>query len=671
MMIIQLPFAPTSLAYREKDEEIPDWDLTAKLWELVDQMDFLNQEHPPSIPFSERTKKGSFGFYFPSLEAQNCQADGDKGQCPSTDSSDDEDDEEEEECVDKHELCEKLAQLGECLYVESDDCPKSCLTCKNPPADDDSATTYSIGRKQTMSKDFLSGVREDIEEVKEEWESFSGDLSVLNLEMPVETDEELVEAVAKQIIGTQEYMANVVMVDPEYEDVRRSCQNYLGHCEIYAAIGYCENNFMGGEDFLMMRQKCAPACRACDDYELLQPCLANFDHNFYHEGELDTLFRRMVGELDISKSDLPYKPSIHARPGGQSKADYLAENGTISSNEPVDGAWLVTLEDFLTPEECDRFIELGALEGYSRSGLQEGEDKKKHRTSVNAWCSAKHCDKDPIAQSVVQRISETTGMPSGYSEPLQLLKYTEGQYYKMHHDVDLPLETSWPQGPRVLTFFLYLNEVEEGGATRMVDITHKNDAYAPGDLLDECVKEANTTAAKAACALIEMDIKPKRGMALVWPNVNDNDMMQKESGTWHEALPVIKGVKYGANAWFRLRRFDRECDTKAYETWLESHNMTYTSDDDDDDDDEAVLSMETLHGGANSTTTVQSKKEKMEQGDATTITTTTTTVSTTPTTVTTTTTKVITTTTVTPVAELENDSSDDSEDDEWVDGSVS
>ncbi|KAL3934412.1 MAG: hypothetical protein SGBAC_009865 [Bacillariaceae sp.] len=717
---------PSILAYREKDEETEDKELTAKLWELVDNLvrqdemkqesrinnnnnDNANKQPQPQprqleekekeeddetkdrIPFSERTKNGSIG-YFSTTKTGKCKAN-DSSSSPeekqvvcstssSSDSNDDDDSEDDseddiEECVDLRTDCEKIAQIGDCLY-ESDDCLKTCLVCRNTTTEEEDANddhddhdtknmSFSIGRPQTMSKDFIQGVLEDIIDVRQEWEEDGGDLSVLNLEVAFESDDELLEAVALQILGTQKYMSEVVMEDPKYEDVRRSCQNYYSHCEIYASIGYCDNNFLGGEDFLTMRQKCAPACRTCDDYELLQPCLANFDHNFYHEGELDKLFRRMVGELDIPKEDLPYKPSVHARPGGQSKADYLDPDGTIAkSNEVVDGAWLITLEDFLTPEECDRMIELGALEGYSRSGLQAGKDKDNHRTSVNAWCSAKHCDKDPIAQKVVTRISNTTGMPTAYSEPLQLLKYTEGQYYKMHHDVDLPAELYWPQGPRVLTFFLYLNEVEEGGATRMVDITHNDDAAAPGEYQQDCLNNANSTEAKANCALIEMDIKPKRGMALVWPNLNNADMMHKEAGTWHEARPVIKGVKFGANAWFRLRRHHRDCDTKAYEDWLLSYNMSFGGEeDDDDDDDHEVLSMETLGGDANSTTTVESAKTNEEEDASTTITTTTTTVSMTPTTVTTTTTQVITTTTVTPIDEYEsseNDSSDDSED---------
>lgn len=67
------------------------------------------------------------------------------------------------------------------------------------------------------------------------------------------------------------------------------------------------------------------------------------------------------------------------------------------------------------------------------------------------------------------------------------------------------------------TVFLYLNDVEEGGGTRFTDL--------------------------------DITIMPKRGRVVVWPSVLDHALLLMEPKTHHEALPVIKGVKYGANAW--------------------------------------------------------------------------------------------------------------------------
>jgi prolyl 4-hydroxylase len=65
----------------------------------------------------------------------------------------------------------------------------------------------------------------------------------------------------------------------------------------------------------------------------------------------------------------------------------------------------------------------------------------------------------------------------------------------------------------MLTLFLYLNDVEEGGETNFpkVDVT----------------------------------VQPKKGSALLWPSVLDEDPEKKDFRTDHEALPVLKGIKYG------------------------------------------------------------------------------------------------------------------------------
>lgn len=46
-------------------------------------------------------------------------------------------------------------------------------------------------------------------------------------------------------------------------------------------------------------------------------------------------------------------------------------------------------------------------------------------------------------------------------EPVQLLKYSPGEYYKEHYDTG-------PAFPRVISALLYLNDVEDGGQTRFV-----------------------------------------------------------------------------------------------------------------------------------------------------------------------------------------------------------
>lgn len=78
-------------------------------------------------------------------------------------------------------------------------------------------------------------------------------------------------------------------------------------------------------------------------------------------------------------------------------------------------------------------------------------------------------------------------------------------------------------GVRILTMYLYLNDVEEGGGTNF--------------------DKLNIT------------VMPRRGRALLWPSVKNDDPNMKDDRTTHQALPVEKGIKYGANAWFHMRDF--------------------------------------------------------------------------------------------------------------------
>jgi prolyl 4-hydroxylase len=96
------------------------------------------------------------------------------------------------------------------------------------------------------------------------------------------------------------------------------------------------------------------------------------------------------------------------------------------------------------------------------------------------------------------------------------------QYYSTHHDL-IHHHINRQQGFRIFTLYFYLSNVEEGGGTHF--------------------PQMNIT------------VTPKKGRAVLWPSVHDHDPNLKDERTEHGALPVIKGVKYGANAWIHQRDF--------------------------------------------------------------------------------------------------------------------
>ena len=96
------------------------------------------------------------------------------------------------------------------------------------------------------------------------------------------------------------------------------------------------------------------------------------------------------------------------------------------------------------------------------------------------------------------------------------------QFYGQHNDY-IEFQRERPCGVRILTFYIYLNDVEEGGGTRFSEL--------------------------------DLTVTPKKGMAVLWPSVLNEDPDEIDRRTDHEALPVLKGVKYGANAWIHMRDF--------------------------------------------------------------------------------------------------------------------
>jgi len=78
------------------------------------------------------------------------------------------------------------------------------------------------------------------------------------------------------------------------------------------------------------------------------------------------------------------------------------------------------VENFLSAEEAERIIALGVPRmARSRAGNRE----ESVRTSTTAMLPAG----DPTVAAITRRASALTGYPVEHIEPLQLVRYTEGQ----------------------------------------------------------------------------------------------------------------------------------------------------------------------------------------------------------------------------------------------------
>lgn len=411
-------------------------------------------------------------------------------------------------CEDKDERCAGWAAAGECPKNPSymlHNCAISCKSCPKP---------LDVSEEELS---LLDAVAEYGKPQKIEGEETAKTWDVVRKTVSYMQDE---------IYG--EHPSHTLS-----EEIVAECTNREELCSFWAAIGECEANKA------YMKTKCAPSCQTCEMIDMKARCppLGDDVKPGLVSGGLNAMFERILdtapgnqtdGEVEIEPGMTNYSVVVHSRPEPRKEGEEPSISRTLDLEQDP---WIITFENFLTEEECKHLIDMGHKSNYERSedvGKVQADGsydsvQSKSRTSENAWCSFRNnCRNDTIVKSIHDRIEKVTGIPSNHSEDFQLLKYQPGQFYRQHHDY-IDHQRDRRSGPRILTFFLYLSDVEEGGATNFPDL--------------------------------EIAVQPKVGRALLWPSVLDSEPKDKEPRTDHEAQNVIKGLKFGANAWLHLHDY--------------------------------------------------------------------------------------------------------------------
>ncbi|MBA15073.1 MAG: oxygenase [Sphingomonas sp.] len=195
----------------------------------------------------------------------------------------------------------------------------------------------------------------------------------------------------------------------------------------------------------------------------------------------------------------------------------------------TDQAQLYFYPDYLTDDECAMLIERIDANRRPSTLLSRHEDPE-FRTSES-------CDLDrwdPQVRMIDERLAHLLGIPPENGETMQGQRYAPGQQFRAHCDYFHEGEPYWPAmqkqgGQRTWTAMIFLNNVEEGGAT-----------WFP----------------RAG-----LRIAPKKGMLVTW-----NNMLRDGSpnyDTLHEGMAVIEGTKYIITKWFRESAWIRT-DFKTY-----------------------------------------------------------------------------------------------------------
>ena len=186
---------------------------------------------------------------------------------------------------------------------------------------------------------------------------------------------------------------------------------------------------------------------------------------------------------------------------------------------PAEKAELWAVGNFLKPDECERLMAMvDAVAQPSRAF--DAEYSSGYRTSYSGDVDPN----DPFIMRIERRIDDLLGIDPDYGETIQGQRYMEGQQFQPHTDWFPGGTPYWEQekdrgGQRAFTAMVYLNAVEEGGAT--------------------------------VFPRLKLGIDPRPGVLLIWNNADPEGV--PNPWTIHAGSPVVKGVKYILTKWYRCR----------------------------------------------------------------------------------------------------------------------
>lgn len=194
---------------------------------------------------------------------------------------------------------------------------------------------------------------------------------------------------------------------------------------------------------------------------------------------------------------------------------------------------IFVVHDFLTAAECDEVMAVGQELGLpaARVNSASGVDQEHRKSKSSAAWRRSRPDKFARLEFVRQRVQQLTRVSDNQLEVSQVTKYDVGDYFKPHHD---SYEAGFPHskgrcpdrlGNRVVTVFVYLNDVNSGGQTRFTELEP------------------------------QLDVVPKQGMACVFfPGLLKSATHLGTAGgrapnTKHEGRPVLAGEKWIMQQW--------------------------------------------------------------------------------------------------------------------------
>lgn len=196
---------------------------------------------------------------------------------------------------------------------------------------------------------------------------------------------------------------------------------------------------------------------------------------------------------------------------------------------------------FLTGEECDHLISLTRKE-LQRSAVADNDSGKSVLSSVRTSSGMFiEKDKDEIVSRIENKIEVWTFLKKENGEPMQVLRYEEGEKYEAHYDYFQDKINQARGGHRIVTVLMYLTDVIKGGET-VFPQAEKDRHSIKDDTLSECGKQG-------------IAVKPRRGDALLFFSLYPD--ATPDPASLHAGCPVVEGEKWSATKWIHVQSFDK------------------------------------------------------------------------------------------------------------------
>ncbi|XP_055906471.1 prolyl 4-hydroxylase subunit alpha-1-like [Eupeodes corollae] len=190
--------------------------------------------------------------------------------------------------------------------------------------------------------------------------------------------------------------------------------------------------------------------------------------------------------------------------------------------------YVVVFHDVIRDAEIEPIKEIskpGMTRSQVRANDGDGTTATLYRTSQNTWLKYHVL---PETETLSRRLGDITGLDMDANEELQVANYGIGGHYEPHFDFfERDDAFQYEDGNRIATAIFYLSDVEQGGATGF--------------------------------PFLKRAVQPKKGSLMFWYNLHKDE--EKDYRTKHAACPVLKGSKWVANVWIRVRKqmFTRPC----------------------------------------------------------------------------------------------------------------